>query len=216
MFEPILPNDLLAIVNEYVQINISNTNKAIDIIIVQNMLNCWSSQLFRSFDALCDVCATNDLKLIKWLCYLVSPKDSVPVRGGNIWKFLQPIHMQNHQKYIAYPLRIACIVGNKKIIEWLIKFFEFSSFDVRYMNDYCLIALCFNKHSMVARWLIKRYNIEEIKIDYQYDYTLSANASGKIPAKIINGQAFYRAVKISREQIEAFDQAEFLTEIIWS
>jgi hypothetical protein len=216
MFEPILPNDLLNIVNEYAQLTIRPTDKQIDILIVQNMLNCWAPQLFRSFDALCDVCATTDLELIKWLCYLVSPKDSAPVRGGNIWKFLQLTHMYNHQKYIAYPLRIACIVGNKKIIKWLIKFFEYSSCDVRYMNDYCLIALCFNKHLETAQWLIKRYNIKKINVDYRYDYTLSADASGKIPVKIINGQALARAIRITQEKIEAYDRAKFLIELAWS
>lgn len=215
MFEPILPNDLLNIVNEYAQLTIHHTDKAIDIIIVQNMLDCWAPQLFRSFDALCEVCATTDLKLIKWLCRLVSPKDSAPVCGGNILKFFQPIHMPNHQKYCAYPLRIACIVGNKKIIKWLIKFFEYRCHDVRYMDDYCLIALCFNKHNETARWLIRRYYIKNINIDYQYNYTSSADASGKIPLKIINGQAISRAIPITRKKIEAFDQAEFLIEIVW-
>jgi hypothetical protein len=215
MFRPILPNDLLNIVNEYAQLTIKPMDKAIDIIIVQNMLNCWAPQLFRSFDALCDVCATTDLELIKWLCYLVSPKDSAPVYGGNIWKFLQHTRMAGNQKYCAYPLRIACIVGNKKIIMWLIKFFEYQCHDVRYMDDYCLIALCFNNHIDVARWLIKRYNIKKININYSYDYTSSADASGKIPAKIIDGQAIARAMRITQEKIKVFDRAKFLIETVW-
>lgn len=95
-----------------------------------------------------------------------------------MWKFLC---YHNCGRYYVrdstYPLRIACVVGNKKMVKWLIEFFDYGRSDVRFMSDYCFIAAYANKHYKLARWLIKRYKIKKVEIQC-YDYSINASSQG--------------------------------------
>jgi hypothetical protein len=154
MFKPILPDDLLNIVSEYAKLSINNTCRDIDIVIVQQLLNCWFDQSFRYFGALCEVCYTNDFDLLVWLCHLEGQE--------NISTIMREKKRTSDLFDFALPLRIACTPGNKKIIMWLVQFFEYERNDVCYMDDACLIELCYYGHNAIAKWFIERFKIKKI------------------------------------------------------
>jgi hypothetical protein len=100
---------------------------------------------------------------------------------------------ENFDHY-TYPLRLACTVGNKKIITWLTEFFGYT--DVRCMDDFCIIALCYNGHNDTAKWFAQKYKIKKLRgFDYVYKYYgVDTTVAGNRPSKILDKSTTCRPI----------------------
>lgn len=168
MFERILPDNLLRIVNEYAQPSRTYGTSPIDVFIVHNLLG----QPCEKFDAreiLFDLCRRGDPELFDWFCEQPIFQTCLANRFA-------------HSLGTSHFLRIACVVGNMHIIQRLIDLFGFDTIDVRALDDFCLVALCYNGHIDVAIRLIEKYGIDKIAdAKKKYCYNIGTTMCGEMP-----------------------------------